>query len=197
MLGVQVWMLGLGECSLKGRRGGRNKSTREEGAVGKLVGRQQPSSCKIREIKAIMGAAKTRSLRSRFELGGFVLSGPAGVEEWMWKGGFWGQAISRFQWPGGWTGLRRGCQDGRAAFWTFGWTIARLVKSQPDFGKTPLFQQDCTGCCCCCCFRRAGERASKAGRLTNGECERGGVVRELGRAWLMSGRVGEWARVSY
>jgi hypothetical protein len=129
MLGVQVWMLGLG-CALKGR--GENKSTREEGAVGKLVGRQQPSSCKIREIKAIMGA-KTRSLRSRFELGG---GGSCPVRS-CWGGrvdgvGFGGrQAISRFQWPGGWTGWTGSC-DGVARMegqlWMDGWTIARFVE---------------------------------------------------------------------
>lgn len=178
MLGVQVWMLGFGVCSLK-EEGGRNKSTREEGAVGKLVGRQQPSSCKIREIKAIMGAVKTRSLRSRFELGGFVLSGPAGVEEWMWKGGFWGQAISRFQWPGGWTGwtgLRRGCQDWEGSFLDF-WMDDRSLRqearadcrsqSQPDFGKTPLFQQTALAAAS---VGRAGGRARQANRRGVGAC---------------------------
>lgn len=76
-------MLGFGVSS-EGEEGG-NKSTQEEGAVGKLVGRQQPSSCKIREIKAIMGAAKTRSLRSRSSWGGLFCQDLLG-----WKSGWVG-----------------------------------------------------------------------------------------------------------
>lgn len=88
--------------------------------MGKLVGRQQPSSCKIREIKAIMGAAKTRSLRSRSSWGGLFSQVLLG-----WMGGWVGFGAGNLEVPmDGWMDGRPRCQDG----WHLGWTIARFVE---------------------------------------------------------------------
>lgn len=138
--------------------------------MGKLVGRQQPSSCKIREIKAIMGAAKTRSLRSRSSWGGLFCQVLLGWRVDGWVLGAGNLEVPMDGWVDGWTGTGLAGWKG-----SLGWTIARFVeKLEPtaEAKASPTSER-----------RRLLDAAStsEAATLTGEEEERGRGVEVL--AW--------------